>query len=81
MKKRLLCALGAAAIMATAVPTAFAADIPQALTPQNSSESTIMPCADVIMYKYRVENGKYKYRRWNRNPRLLGRPYWIDVPH
>ena len=29
MKKRLLCALGAAAIMATAVPTAFAADIPQ----------------------------------------------------
>ena len=32
MKKRLLCALGAAAIMATAVPTAFAAAIPQALT-------------------------------------------------
>ena len=59
MKKRLLCALGAAAIMATAVPTAFAADIPQALTPQNSSESTIMPCADVNVYKNRVENGKY----------------------
>lgn len=29
MKKRLLCALGAAAIMVTAVPTAFAADIPR----------------------------------------------------
>lgn len=41
MKKRLLCALGAAAIMATAVPTAFAADIPQAPTPQNSSECSI----------------------------------------
>ena len=50
MKKRLLCALGAAAIMATAVPTAFAADIPQAPTLQNSSECTIMPCADVIVY-------------------------------
>ena len=31
MKKRLLCALGAAAIMVTAVPTAFAADIVQRL--------------------------------------------------
>lgn len=41
MKKRLLCALGAAAMMATAVPTAFAADIPQTPTPQSSSESTI----------------------------------------
>lgn len=60
MKKRLLCALGAAAIMVTAVPTAFAADIPQAPTPQNSSECTIMPCADVIVYKYRFESGKYK---------------------
>ena len=77
MKKRLLCALGAAAIMATAVPTAFAADIPQALTPQNSSESTIMPCADVIVYKYRVENG----RRWNETRGYWVDPYWIDVPH
>ena len=33
MKKRLLCALGAVAIMATTVPTAFAAKIPQASTP------------------------------------------------
>ena len=67
--------------MATAVPTAFAADIPQALTPQNSSESTIMPCADVIVYKYRVENGKYKYRRWNETRGYWVDPYWIDVPH
>lgn len=29
MKKRLLCALGAAAMMASAIPTAFAADIPR----------------------------------------------------
>ena len=81
MKKRLLCALGAAAIMATAVPTAFAADIPQAPTPQNSSECTIMPCADVIVYKYRFESGKYQYRRWNETRGYWVDPYWIDGPH
>ena len=81
MKRRLLCALGATAMMATMFSTAFAADIPQALTPQNSSESTIMPCADVIVYKYRVENGKYKYRRWNETRGYWVDPYWIDVPH
>ena len=51
MKKRLLCALGAAAIMATAVPTAFAADIPQTPTPQSSSiyphESVAPLCGEV----------------------------------
>ena len=81
MKKRLLCALGAAAIMVTAVPTTFAADIPQAPTPQNSSECTIMPCADVIVYKYRFESGKYQYRRWNETRGYWVDPYWIDVPH
>ena len=73
--------MGAAAIMATAVPTAFAADIPQAPTPQNSSECTIMPCADVIVYKYRFESGKYQYRRWNETRGYWVDPYWIDVPH
>lgn len=62
-------------------PTAFAADIPQAPTPQNSSECTIMPCADVIVYKYRFENGKYQYRRWNETRGYWVDPYWIDVPH
>ena len=52
MKKRLLCALGAAAIM-----------------------------ADVIVYKYRVNNGKYQYRRWNETRGYWVDPYWIDVPH
>ena len=81
MKKRLLCALGAAAIMVTAVPTAYAADIPQAPTPQNSSECTIMPCADVIVYKFRIYNGKQQYRRWNETRGYWVDPYWIDVPH
>lgn len=59
----------------------ISADIPQAPTPQNSSECTIMPCADVIVYKYRFESGKYQYRRWNETRGYWVDPYWIDVPH
>ena len=81
MKKRLLCAVGAAAMMATAVQTTFAADIPQTPTPQSSSKSTIAPYADVIVYKYRIENGKQQYRRWNETRGYWVDPYWIDVPH
>ena len=80
MKKRLLCALGAAAIMTTAVLTAFAADIPQPPTPQNSSESTIAPYADVIVYKYRIYNGKKQYRRWNETRGYWVDSKWLDVP-
>lgn len=79
MKKRLLCALGAAAIMATAVPTAFAADIPPMAISQSTSESTIAPCADVIVYKYRIYNGKQQYRRWNETRGYWVDPYWIDL--
>ena len=67
MKKRFLCALGAAAIIAP--------------TPQSSSENTIMPCADVIVYKFRIYNGKQQYRRWNETRGYWVDPYWIDVPH
>ena len=87
MKKRLLCALGAAAIMAIPAVKDLREPIERYMppsaqnTPQNSSESTIMPCADVIVYKYRVENGKYKYRRWNETRGYWVDPYWIDVPH
>ena len=80
MKKRLLCALGAAAIMTTAVPTAFAADIPQVPSPQNNNESTIAPYADVIVYKYRIYNGKKQYRRWNETRGYWVDSKWLDVP-
>ena len=68
MKRRLLCALGAAAMMTTMFSTAFAADIPQA------------PCADVIVYKFRLYNGKQQYRRWNETRGYWVDPYWIDMP-
>lgn len=80
MKRRLLCALGATAMMATMFSTAFAADIPQAPTPQSSSESTVAPFADVIVYKFRLYNGKQQYRRWNETRGYRVDPYWIDMP-
>lgn len=58
----------------------FAADIPQTPTPQSSSESTIAPYADVIVYKYRLYNGKQQYRRWNETRGYWVDPYWIDTP-
>ena len=39
------------------------------------------PYADVIVYKYRIENGKQQYRRWNETRGYWVDPYWIDVPH
>ena len=80
MKRRLLCALGAAAMMTTMFSTTFAADIPQAPTPQSSSESTVASCADVIVYKFRLYNGKQQYRRWNETRGYWVDPYWIDMP-
>lgn len=79
MKKLLFCALGAMVIMVTAVPTAFAANISQIPTPQNSA-STITPYADVIVYQYRIYNGKYQYRRWNETRGYWVDSKWLDVP-
>ena len=67
-------------MMTTMFSTAFAADIPQAPAPQNSSESTIAPCADVIVDKFRLYNGKQQYRRWNETRGYWVDPYWIDMP-
>ena len=63
MKKRFLCALGAAAIMATAVPTAFAADIPQ--------DHAMRRC-DRVQVPYLQRQAAVP--PLERNARLLGRP-------
>ena len=34
---------------------------------------------DVIVYKYRVWNGKLQYRRWNETKNCWVDPKWIDV--
>ena len=42
-------------------------------SPETNSASVIEPEADVIEFKYRVNNGVYQYRRWNET-----RGYWYD---
>lgn len=78
MKKRILCTLGAALIMATSIPNAFAANLPP--VPTSCGESEIVPYADVIIYRYRIANGRKQYRRWNETRGYWVDPYWLDVP-
>lgn len=46
----------------------------------STSESEIIPYADVIVYKYRIYNGILQYRRWNETRGYWVDPYWIDIP-
>lgn len=39
----------------------------------------IMPLADVIVVKKRMNNGKLQYRRWNETKGVWVDPYWIDA--
>lgn len=78
MKKRILCSLTAAMIIATSIPAAFAANVPPA--PTSCGEREIVPYADVIIYRYRIENGRKQYRRWNETRGYWVDPYWLDVP-
>ena len=78
MKKRILCALSAALIMATSIPAAFAANVPP--VPTSGGEREIVPYADVIVYKYRIVNGRKQYRRWNETRGYWVDPYWLDIP-
>ena len=56
-----------------AVPASFSAEeinVPNAY----EAESGIQPYAsDVIVYKYRMYNGRWQYRRWNET-----RACWVD---
>lgn len=66
-----------ALVLANPVALACAADldtVPQnAPVVQSSSDGEISPRADVIVTKYRINNGVYQYRRWNET-----RGYWVD---
>ena len=45
----------------------------------SESESVIEPRADVIVYKYRLHNGVYQFRRWNETRGYWVDPYWMDL--
>lgn len=62
----------------TPFPAAFAANVPPA--PTSCGEREIVPYADVIIYRYRIENGRKQYRRWNETRGYWVDPYWLDVP-
>ena len=74
MKKKLVIialALGLVTL-APSVSEVKAAEVPSVPT-ITTENSAIMPQADVIEVKYRVNNGKLQYRRWNAT-----RGYWVD---
>lgn len=83
MTKKFLCGLFAAMFMTFLVPSSYALDAPIApIAPaaECSSEGDVTTYADVIVYQYRIYNGKYQYRRWNETRGYWVDPYWIDVP-
>lgn len=42
-------------------------------------EHEIMSYGDVIVYRYRNNNGVVQYRRWNETKKRWVDPYWINV--
>lgn len=81
MNKKLLCAISAAVLLASAAPAACAADVP-AQTPSaeiTASATEISPRADIIETKTRIYQGRQQYRRWNRTRGYWVDPEWIDL--
>lgn len=73
--RKIVCVCAAAIVACTSVSTpAFASEV----IVENET-STVMPCADVIVYKYRISNGVYQYRRWNQTQGYWVDPEWIDM--
>ena len=78
MRKKLVLILMVACCLQAVPADFFAADfeVPQTYV----DESKIQVLADdVIVYKYRLYNGKPQYRRWNRTRGCWVDPDWIDA--
>lgn len=81
MYKKIICAFCTMIMISTFVPVSYAAECLPSITPNSSSsESEIVPYADIIVYEYRIYNGVQQYRRWNQTRGYWVDPYWIDVP-
>lgn len=81
MYKKVLCSLFAAMFLTLSIPMSYAVELPSMpVLLETANEGTITPHADVIVYKYRIYNGKYQYRRWNETRGYWVDPYWIDAP-
>ena len=81
MYKKVLRGLFAAVFMASLIPSSYAMELSPIPVPiEFADEGTIIPFADVIVYKYRIYNGKCQYRRWNETRGYWVDPYWMDAP-
>ena len=81
MYKKIICTFCTMVMISAFVPVSYAAECLSTITPNiSSSESEIVPYADVIVYEYRIYNGVQQYRRWNETRGYWVDPYWIDVP-
>ena len=81
MKRKLLSVFATVLLISTFIPSAYAVNpVFEVLNTSASNESEIVPFADVIVYQYRIYNGKRQYRRWNETRGYWVGPYWIDVP-
>ena len=80
MNRKFLSVLATVLLVSTFIPSAYAANsVSEVLYISASNESEIVPFADVIVYQYRIYNGKRQYRRWNETRGYWVDPYWIDV--
>lgn len=81
MKRKILSVIATILLVSTSIPSAHAvSSVAQVLYISASNEGETIPFADVIVYKYRIYNGKRQYRRWNETRGYWVDPYWIDVP-
>ena len=80
MKKKIFAALLAVTMLgSTGVAGAVYEEDAVVVSQFEYSESEVTPRADVIVYKFRVYNGKSQYRRWNETKGYWVDPYWIDL--
>ena len=76
MKKRFLIAAAICASLFVVGPTVnvSAAEVEQDVQEQSvQNDIGVAPYADEIVMKFRVQNNKVQYRRWNQT-----RGYWVD---
>ncbi len=80
MKKLLLTAVIALSISSVGTAKAEAADrdVMENIRIEESEDNGIVTYADVIVRKYRINNGQRQYRRWNSTKNCWVDPYWIN---
>ena len=78
--KKTICAFLAGLFVATTAFPAFAAEVTLQPEPiKNYKTNEIVPYADVIVWKWRVNNGVIEKRRWNETIGVWVDPHWIPA--